>query len=246
MKFSHIALVAALFPITAMAEAPKLAPISDDVIHNWMMENPQVIIDSLTKYDQDKKAQQANELVDRVAAVRAELSADAPVIGNPKGDVEMVMFSDYRCPHCRNAHAELEELFNADPLVRVVIRELPILGDASLLAARYALALEAVVGQEAYAAANKRVFANADKISMEWITADITAHGFEPDKIVAMMDDESIIAKVQKNYDLAQKIGISGTPFFVVNETPAPGGLSAETMIQAVAEERAKIQAAKQ
>lgn len=242
MKISHIALLAAFLPVAAAAQTKSEAPIGDEVIRQWIMENPQTIIDSLTKYEQDQKAKQANELVDRVAAVRADLSADAPVIGNPAGDVEIVMFSDYRCPHCRNAHSALEKLFEADPNVRVVIRELPILGETSVLAARYALAVNEIVGQEAYASLNTRLFA-AENIDLAWITADIASAGFDNAKILESMDDEALISKVQKNYEYAQHIGVSGTPFFVVNETPAPGGLSAETMIQAVKEEREKLKA---
>ena len=63
-----------------------------------------------------------------------------PVAGNPNGDVSVVEFFDYNCPYCRRALPDVLKLINQDGKVRLVLKELPILSDDSVAAAKLALA----------------------------------------------------------------------------------------------------------
>jgi len=130
-----------LLPFTAAADA-----LSEDRVKQLVLEaireNPQIVLEALQIMDDMRNADQAETAAQVLSSQREVLEQDpnAPVLGNPDGDVTIVEFFDYNCPYCRRVKPEMEALLAADPNVRVVYREWPILGDGSVFAAKAALA----------------------------------------------------------------------------------------------------------
>lgn len=110
-----------------------------------ILENPQIVMDAVAILREREAEAQVASAAETLANQRDLLERDenAPVLGNPDGDVTVIEFFDYNCPYCRRAKPTIEGLIAADPNVRVVFREFPILGDDSVLAARAALAARA-------------------------------------------------------------------------------------------------------
>lgn len=148
-----------------------------------------------------------------------------PIAGNPVGRVSVVEFFDYRCPYCRMMQPRLKALVAKDKRVRLVLKDWPIFGGASVYAARAALAAQ---WQGKYLPANEALFAlpramdeasiraalaNAG-VDMARLDRDLAAHGGEIDTQLRQIDSE------------ARSIGFEGTPGFVVGTTAAPGALT--------------------
>jgi len=142
-------------PITAAEIAPEQRQAIEGIIHDYLMQNPDVLIEALRaaedKANRDADAKAALVLKDR----RGEVFDDpaTPVGGNPQGDVTIVEFFDYRCPYCKQVQPALQTLIDQDPKLRFVYKEMPVLGAPSVTAAHAALAARLQGRYEAFHAA---------------------------------------------------------------------------------------------
>lgn len=153
---------------------------------------------------------------------------DAPVGGDPQGDLTIVDFFDYQCPYCRRAEAALDEFAREDGHVRIIYKDWPILGEASTQAARRALAAR---DQGKYLEAHRILFAMAGRratpeqidaalsaagVDLARLTADLAAHGGEIDALLA------------RNLVQAASLGLQGTPAFLIGPVLTPQALDLE------------------
>ena len=162
-------------------------------------------------------------------------AADA-TLGNPAGDVTVVEFYDIRCPYCRRVEPTLAQLLQQDPRVRLVIKEFPILGPSSVLGARALLAAQRQGGYDRLHAALMRESAGPTDESLR---ADAKALGLDWARLQRDMADPAIGRKIDDNLALAHRLGIEGTPAFVIGETIVPGAVSLADLKRAVAAARA-------
>src|SRR6185312_15529010 len=134
---------AAVLPAIAdEAVPPAQRAAIEQIVHDYLLQHPEVLIQSLQEAQEKERRQDAARAKDALAARHAELVDDptAPVGGNPKGNVTIVEFFDYRCPYCKEVEPALEALLREDGQTRIVYKEFPILGKPSVLAAQVALA----------------------------------------------------------------------------------------------------------
>ena len=203
-----------------------------------ILENPQIVMDAVAILQQ-REAEEAEAQAQATLGESRDLlerDPNAPVLGNPEGDVTVVEFFDYNCPYCRRAGGEVEKLLEADSNVRVVYREWPILGEGSVFAARAALAARA---QDKYGEMHEALMGargRLDEASVMQIAAEI---GLDVEKLRADMDAPEVQAHIDTTMQLAQSLGFSGTPSFVIGDARAPGLIDAEQMQQIVEETRA-------
>jgi protein-disulfide isomerase len=144
----------------------------------------------------------------------------APIIGNPQGEVTLVMFFDYRCPYCKKVSPVVEQLARTDPSVRIVYKEFPILGHASLVAARVALAAER---QGKYIEFHRAMMETRGHISDDTIMSVAREVGLDMIRLKRDLADPEIDKMIQRNKDLAAALHIYGTPSYVINSTVARG-----------------------
>lgn len=144
----------------------------------------------------------------------------APVIGNPQGDVTLVMFFDYRCPYCKKVAPVVEQLARTDPSVRIVYKELPILGRASLVAARVALAAER---QGKYIEFHRAMMETRGRVTDDTIMTVAREVGLDMARLKQDLADPEIDRMIQRNKDLAAALHIYGTPSYVINSKVARG-----------------------
>lgn len=145
---------------------------------------------------------------------------NAPVIGNPQGDVTLVMFFDYRCPYCKKVSDVVEQLARTDPSVRVVYKEFPILGRASLVAARVALAAER---QGKYIEFHRAMMKTRGRITDDNIMSVARDVGLDMARLKQDLADPEIDKMIERNKELAAALHIHGTPAYVVNSKVARG-----------------------
>jgi protein-disulfide isomerase len=216
------------------AETPTVPrEVIEQVIREYLLSHPEVIFESLRRAEQQQREIARAQGRAAVQAHRQELlqSPDSSVGGNPAGDVTVVEFFDYRCPHCRRMVSVIKALLAEDPGVRLVYKEMPILGEESVLAARAALAAR---GQGKYAEAHERLMAEAGPITQMTLVAMLSGMGLDGDRLRADMEAPEIAALLARELTLAQALGIGGTPAFVVGGELVVGAVDLGTLRELV------------
>lgn len=165
---------------------------------------------------------------------------EVPVSGNPKGDLTIVAFLDYNCPFCKKAEPDLTRLVKADGRIRLVHKDWPILGDASVYGAQLALAAKY---QGRYDEVHRALMAiPGRKIPKERMLEAVAASGVD----VARLEEDrkahqaEIAALLQRNLDQADALGLQGTPVFLIGQLKVAAALDYEGFRQAVAQARAR------
>ncbi len=238
MKQILIGVVLATLALTQPARADHLS--SDDIKElalEAILENPGIIMDAVRILEQQQADAQAAQAAATLEQRRDLLERDpnAPVLGNPDGDVTVVEFFDYNCPYCRRAMDEVQALLDADPNIRLVYREWPILGEGSVFAARAALASRNQGKYEEFHWALMGQAGRAEESSVLQIAAEI---GLDIDQLLADMDAPEIDEHIQTTMALTQELGFNGTPSFVVGEALVPGFVESSVLKDYVDETR--------
>ncbi len=209
----------------------------EGVIRSYLRNNPEVIIDALRAYDQEQKRLAEVAVRERMAERRQELERDAGdfVGGNPDGDISLIEFFDYRCPYCKRVVPQLVELRQSDKNLRLVYKEFPILGPDSVVAARAAIASRA---QGKYQAFHDAMMASRGKLT-ELAVLQIAAEvGLDVERLVDDMQAPEVQDIIARNYALAQALGITGTPSFVIGDNLVRGAVSGAELKRRIAEAR--------
>jgi protein-disulfide isomerase len=204
-----------------------------------ILENPEIVMEAVGLLQQREEAAAAAAAQATLSEQRAALEDDpnAPVLGNPEGDVTVIEFFDYNCPYCRRALAQVDELIARDDGVRVVFREWPILGEGSVFAARAALAAREQGLYEPFHEALMGARGRLDEAAVMAVAKDV---GLDADRLRADMEAPEVAAHIERSFALAQSLGFSGTPSFVVGDQLAPGLVDADqlaAMVEAAREE---------
>src|SRR6516164_1874199 len=129
-------------PAGAAELAPEQRQAIESIIHDYLLQHPDALIEALRAAEEKVKTDASEKAKQTLVARRSEIfdNPETPVGGNPKGDVTLVEFFDYRCPYCKQVHPRLQELLADDRQLRIAYKEFPILGSVSVAAARAALA----------------------------------------------------------------------------------------------------------
>lgn len=225
--------------LTAMTDAERAAFRAE--VRAYLLDNPEVLMEAIAVLEQRQaEAQLANDAT--LVQANAEAIFDdgySWVGGNPEGDITLVEFTDYRCTYCRKAFADVEELIGTDGNIRFILKEFPILGEESLLASRYAIAVKDIEGDAAYKKAHDALMTFRGNISAQSLANLSDRLALDHDKIAKQMESDEVTAVIQANYALAQRMDISGTPTFVLGSQLLRGYAPLDAMREMVAQERA-------
>ena len=209
-----------------------------ELVRDYLLAHPEVLIEALKIYQ--KREQVATEERQRQALEtrRADLESDidSPVLGNPDGDVALVEFFDYRCPYCKKVAQDTRDVVKADGKVRLIMKEFPILGAESQFAARAALAS---VNQGRYEEFHFAMMSAPGRITKDSVRA-IAAHiGLDVARLERDMQSDRIDAMLRKNFELAEALGVKGTPAFVIGDELVPGAVGKDELKSMISKTRA-------
>lgn len=224
-------------PAAAEDAAPADKAAVEAIVRDYILAHPEVIEQALEAAEAKRVAAE-QELIDLRDVLAHD--PDTPVVGNPGGDVTVIAFTDYRCGFCQRAAPVVEALVEADPNVRSAFKEFPILGPDSVDAARIALAAHRQDASR-YGALHHAIFASEDAIDEAKVLAIAGSLGYDAASLEAAMADPAIDALLTRNGELAQRLGIRGTPTFIIGVTLLPGFSTLEATQAAVADERARL-----
>ncbi|WP_108815714.1 DsbA family protein [Loktanella sp. Alg231-35] len=213
----------ALLPFGAMAQDLTEEQIKQLALEA-ILENPQVIMEAVAILEQRRNAAQAAAQADVLQEQRALLENDpnAPVIGNPDAEAVIVEFFDYNCPYCKRAAADVKALLAQDGDIKVVYREWPILGEGSVFASRAALAARAQGKYEELHWALMELRGRATEASVLAAAREV---GIDTDQLVVDMEAPDVAAHIETTQALAQGLGFTGTPAYVIGNALVPGAV---------------------
>jgi protein-disulfide isomerase len=226
-------------PAGAEDLAPEQRRAIESVIHDYLLQHPDVLIDALRAAEEKLKSEAGEKAKQALAARRTEIYDDpeAPVGGNPKGDATLVEFFDYRCPYCKQMQPRLQELLAGDHELRIAYKEFPILGPVSVTAARAALAAQR---QGKYEAFHDAMMAASGQITDATVYHVAEKVGLDIDRLKRDMASPQIDAVLKDNHALAEALDITGTPGFVVGDQIVAGAIELSSLKELVAGARGK------
>ena len=208
--------------------------VSDTAIERYIRTHPEVIEQSLQALEVKREAELRERQKSALATKQDELLHDpaSPVSGNLKGEITLIEFYDYRCGYCKRAASAVTELQKVDSRVRVVYKDFPILGEPSELAAKAALASQAQGKHQVF---HDALLASHTDMTKDEILKIAVSVGLNAKRLEADMADPKWQAVIDKNRALAQELGISGTPGFIVGNELVPGALDLNGLKELIA-----------
>jgi protein-disulfide isomerase len=211
----------------------------DELIRDYIMRHPEVIMESLQAMQQREQMAQQRLQAERVAALSEAIERDPgdPVLGNPDGDVTLVEFFDYQCGYCKRMLEPLLNFARADGNLRIVMKEFPILGPESMVAARASLA---AAKQGKYEPFHTALMGLRGRLSEPAIFQTALEVGLDTEKLQKDMDAPDVMDQIRKARELGEALSVRGTPAFIIDGTIVPGAISEERLADLVAQARAK------
>lgn len=224
MKYGHVIgalALAIVVPFTAYADQLDEARVRELVLET-IRANPEIVMEAVAILEQRQATAQASAQAEVLVNQRELLEKDpnAPVLGNPDGDVTVVEFFDYNCPYCKRAMPQVQGLLDADPNVRLVYREWPILGDGSVFAAKAALAARNQGKYEEFHWALMGMNGRAEEATVLRIAREV---GLDIEQLRRNMEAPEVEEHIATSMRLTQALGFNGTPSFVIGDALVPG-----------------------
>ncbi len=200
----------------------------EEIVRQYILDNPDVVIDALAIAQQRQEQEELERRRLEVVARHDQIfNSSSPVMGNPDGDVTLVEFFDYQCTYCKRVLDTVFEAVDGDPGLRVVFKDLPILGPESIVAARASLAARR---QGLYVEYHNTLMAFRGRLSEEVIFQVARDVGLDVDRLRRDMEAPEIAEEIRANLLLADSVGIRGTPAFIIGDEVVPGAVSLQTL----------------
>ena len=251
-----LGLIAGLASLPAYAEdLPQTVPATDsavstmtdaerkafrDEMRAYLLDHPEVLIeamDVLQRREEDAALARDTQFITVNSALIFANTNDW-VGGNPKGDITLVEFMDYRCGYCRKAYDEIEELVKSDGNIRFILKEYPILGEESVTSSRFAVAVLQLAGPAAYKQAHDALITlrgTPDEATLTRLAGEL---GLDAPAVLARMNAEEVTAVLAANQALGDAMAITGTPTFVIDGMLLRGYVPLDGLREIVAGER--------
>ena len=224
-------------PAWAQGFSPEQRAEIVEILRRALREDPSILREAF------EAAQEAEER-DRNSGQREAILANRDAIfsdpadaskGNPRGDVVIAEFFDLRCPYCKRLHADMDAFLRRDRNVRVVLKDIPILGPASVTASR---ALLAAQRQGKYVEFYDALMRLRGELNDTSLRAEAERVGLDVARLRRDMDDPAIQARIDANLALARRLRIEGTPALIIGETLVPGAIDQRELERLVAAQR--------
>ena len=206
-------------------------------LREYLLANPEVLVEAMQELEKKQDSQRDAVALKGVSENQAELyrDPDSPVGGNPNGDVTIVEFNDYQCPYCKRAYQAVKSVVGSDGKVKIVYKDIPILGEASKIAAQAALAAGK---QGKHQPLHNALMEFTGKLDRDKILEIAVGVGIDRAQLEKDMEDPKIKAIIDRNMALASALGVRGTPAFVIGKQFVPGAVDAAALKQLIADAR--------
>lgn len=216
-------------------------PAVELIIRDYLLNNPELLLE-VQEALEEKQVLEAQVAQAKIIADNKQEIFNNPadtVYGNPDGDITIVEFYDYNCGYCKHAMPDMIELTKADPNLRFVLKEFPILGPDSSRTHLVSQAFKKLM-PEKYMELHEKLMSEKGRSTEETTIAAAVALGADEAKLREMMQNNEVITSFQSAYKIAQALNISGTPSYIIGEQLVPGAVGKDTLAEKITELRAK------
>ena len=200
------------------------------IIENYLLANPRILEQMSIALDAELRIEQREQSRVALASVDDGLYSDPDhvVVGNPDGDVTLVEFFDYNCAYCRQSVPDVMQLLAEDPGLRVILKEFPILSEGSVDAARIGVLVAR--NEVDYLDFHTALFAARGTVDRQAALDAARELGLNPIDLELQMNDATVVDVVQRSYTLAQTLGITGTPAFILGDEVVRGAVGIDVL----------------
>jgi protein-disulfide isomerase len=207
------------------------------IVREYILANPEVLVEAMQELERKQDTQRDSVAQKAIQQHQTELlrDADSPTAGNADGDVTIVEFMDYQCGYCKRAHPSILSEVAADGKVKIIYKDLPILGEASRIGALAALASRAQGKHDAFHNALMEFKGPIDRAKILEIAASV---GIDVPRLEQDMQDAKLKTIIDRNMALATALGVRGTPAFVIGNQFVPGAVEADALRQLIVDAR--------
>ncbi|MBP0617106.1 DsbA family protein [Jiella mangrovi] len=211
----------------------------ETIVRDYLVKNPEVIVEAINALEAKRNAEaaatQKQAVADNAEAIFS--TPEGTALGNPKGDVTVVEFFDYNCGYCKHALSDMDKLLESDANVRFVLKEIPVLGPQSVEASQVSLAFRKLKPQQ-YADFHRKLLAGRGAANESRALAVASQFGVEAEELKAAMASPEIADDIAKDREVAEALGINGTPSYVIKDTVLPGAIGLDNLKTAIANVR--------
>lgn len=221
-------------PARAQTISPGQRGEIEKIIKDYLLKNPEVLQDAYAVLEKRQHRAAVEPLAQSLFN-----SSHQVVIGNPKGDVTMVEFFDYNCPHCKDAVADMLDLLKTDPKLRIVLKEFPVLGQQSVEAAQVAVAVRMQdPGGKKYLDFHRKMFAHRGINDKAQALATAKEAGFDVKRLETDLVSPEVKTTLEENFQLADALGLNGTPAYVIGYDFFAGQVGAKALREKINDAR--------
>lgn len=243
-SFAALTLISAMvLPLASHAEEARTWTKEElqKLIQETIMSNPDVIISSVEKMQVEKQKAESQQAKDAISTNQAELEQDkqSPTVGPKDADVTVVEFFDYNCGYCKQSLPNVMKLLEEDKKVRVVFKEFPVIAASSEIAARAALAVNAIK-PEKYLDYHAALFKLGGRFDEETLKKVAEGFGINGAEFTTKLNSPEIKKHLEDNMELGKKLGNRGVPVFIVGDEHFPGAIPYDRLKSVVEENRSK------
>ncbi|WP_455474885.1 thioredoxin domain-containing protein [Bartonella sp. B30(2025)] len=217
----------------------KIALHTDDhdiqnIVREYLLTNPEIMI-QMQIILQEKLKKQKEKQVSLINLLKKEIfqSPHDAVFGNPNGKTELVVFFDYNCSHCKKSYTHITNLIKEYPDLRVIIKDLPILGDDSMAAHTVAYAFRQQL-PEKYYQFYKELLTSPNRSNEAKAMKIATSLGANKKKLLHAMQDPNLQNYFQENIQIVSTLDITGTPSYIINNEIFVGAVSQEILKRSI------------
>ncbi|MHA1560419.1 MAG: DsbA family protein [Alphaproteobacteria bacterium] len=200
-------------------------------VREYLLANPEVLQEVVTELERQRINQQTAQQADAINLYQDLLffSPRNAVIGNPNGDITLVEFFDYNCSYCKRALDDMNRLIADDPGLRIVLKEFPVLGLGSTEAAQVAGAI-VLLAPDRYGEFHQLLLGTQAQATGDLALAAAAEIGLDVALIEAMVSSAEVSAVIEESYMLADALGLTGTPSYVLGNEVIVGAIGYDSL----------------
>lgn len=211
----------------------------EQIVRDYLLRNPEILAEVQVALEQKREAEKRLAQREAIESSEAAIfqSRQDPVIGNPDAKIAVVEFFDYNCGYCKRALKDMNRMVEADPDLKFILKEFPILGPDSQKAHEVAMAFNMLM-PEKYSEFHTTLLSGPGRADEATAIRIAVSLGADEDSLREKMQDESIAQSFGQTYEIANQLGITGTPSYVVGDEVIFGALGERYLTQKVANVR--------
>ena len=200
----------------------------NELIKNYILENPEIIIEAIEIFQKKQSLNAIKKEKEIIKSLSGELYNDANsyFFGNENSELKIVEFIDYNCGYCKKNHEIMMNILNENNDIKYIIKELPILGESSLLASKFAVTIYLVDGPKIYKKFYDSLMGYNTQLNFEILKKISEKVGSSIKDFNSYINKDRINKVILKNLNLADKLSIDGTPTFIIEDNVFRGFIS--------------------